>query len=332
VSDTEGSKSEGLANAARQRHATLMLVLVTLVWGVSFTWLKEWQVSAGECPGGGLLSSLTLIGIRMTVAFVLVAICLPRLTFGSTLREHAAGAIVGLTFFAGHLPQVWGLATTSPAFSALFTSLASAWVPLVAWAYFGQRPAVWTLLGFALAITGTLVISGIGSVSSFEGSSLKTGDWLTLIASVAFAVQVLVLDRLGRLARPGHITAGFFAGPGLFSLALAAAVAALGPGTDAWWSWLAGSLRDPKVQMNIVQLTLLPTALGFHLMNVYQPRLGASRAALIYLLEPVFASVYSVWQGHDRVTAALLLGGCLILTGNALAEAPNWLPRRAQKA
>ena len=183
---------------------------------------------------------------------------------------------------------------------------------------------------FGAAIAGTLVIAGvIPGGTSLDGSGLKFGDWLTLLGSVAFTGQILVLDRLGRFARPGHLTAGFFAGPGLLSLALATAVAAAGPGVGEWWQWTAGTLHDPKVQWNIVRLTLLPTVLGFHWMNLYQPRVTASRAALIYLLEPVFAAMYSVWQGHDQITISLLTGGVLILAGNAVIELPNWLPRRA---
>jgi drug/metabolite transporter (DMT)-like permease len=328
----EPSASAAVSGSPRERQATLMLLAVTLVWGLSFSWLKDWQVSAGECPGGGLLASLTLIGIRMTAAFGIVAVCLPWLVVRPTIREHAAGVLVGMVFFAGHVPQVWGLGTTTPALSALFTSLASAWVPLVAWAFLGQRLAGWTMAGFALAVAGTMVIAGVGFGGTVvEGSGLKFGDWLTLLASLAFAGQVLILDRLGRYARPGHLTAGFFAGPGLLSLALAVCVAATGAGVTEWWDWTAGTLRDPAVQQNIIQLTILPTVLGFHWMNLYQPRVTASRAALIYLLEPVFAAVYSIWNGHDVVTPSLLLGGGLILTGNALAEGPNWLPRRAQR-
>jgi drug/metabolite transporter (DMT)-like permease len=319
---------------ADQEFATLMLLAVTFVWGLSFSWLKNWQVAAGECPGsgvvGGLLASLTLIGIRMTLAFAILTLFLPRFTFRPTLREHAAGALVGLTLFIGHVPQVWGLGSTTPALSALFTSLASAWVPLAAWVFLRERPTLATFPGFVLAITGTLVIAGIGAKGlNTDGSGLKFGDWLTLAASVAFTVEILVLDRVGRSVRPGHLTAGFFAASGVASFLLAITVAATGPGVGAWWQWTSGTIRDPNVQANIARLTLLPTVFGFHFMNVYQPRVSASRAALIYLFEPVFAAMYSIWLGHDRFTTSLLLGGALILTGNAVLELPNWLPRRA---
>ncbi len=328
---TEGSAGAGgEASVSVQRHATLMLLLVTLVWGLSFSWLKDWQLAAGRCPAGELAASLTLIGLRMTLAFFVVAAFLPRQTFGATPREHVAGAVVGLVFFAGHLLQVWGLETTTPALSALFTSLASAWVPLVAWFWFGQRPTPATLPGFALAVAGTLAIANLGSVgANLGGSGLHFGDWLTLLGSLAFTGQIVVLDRLGRHARPGSLTAAFFAVPGLLSLALAAAVAASGPGLSVWWGWVAGTLRDPVVLVAVLKLTVFPTVLGFHWMNLYQPRVSASRAALIYLLEPVFAAAYSVYRGRDEVTTALVLGGLLILAGNAVIELPNWLPRRA---
>jgi drug/metabolite transporter (DMT)-like permease len=51
----------------------------------------------------------------------------------------------------------------------------------------------------------------------------------------------------------------------------------------------------------------------------------ASRAALIYLLEPVFAAVLSIVIGHDSVTGRLVLGGAIIICGNALVELPLWI-------
>jgi drug/metabolite transporter (DMT)-like permease len=58
-------------------------------------------------------------------------------------------------------------------------------------------------------------------------------------------------------------------------------------------------------------------------MNAYQPKVPASRAALIYLLESVFSSLISVATGFDEPTWPLFLGGGLILLGNLLVEIPN---------
>src|SRR5207248_5705055 len=93
----------------------------------------------------------------------------------------------------------------------------------------------------------------------------------------------------------------------------------------AWLVWLVQMLRQPAVLRDVLLLTLLSTILATHLMSAYQPRVTASRAALIYLLEPVFAAALSIVLGHDSVTGRLLLGGALILSGNALVELPLWL-------
>ena len=51
----------------------------------------------------------------------------------------------------------------------------------------------------------------------------------------------------------------------------------------------------------------------------------ASRAALIYLLEPVFTAIVSVVAGYDPLSIPLLVGGALILLGNLLVELPRLL-------
>src|SRR3954452_13941274 len=98
--------------------------------------MKELQDATQDCPGGPLLSGLTLIGVRMALALALLTLFQPRLTFGATWREHGVGAAVGLVFALGFVPQVWGLGSINPALSAFFTSLASVWVPLIAFAVF----------------------------------------------------------------------------------------------------------------------------------------------------------------------------------------------------
>jgi drug/metabolite transporter (DMT)-like permease len=304
--------------------ASAILVGVTLLWGMSFPWTKNWQSAASGCPGGALLASLTLIGLRMPLALLLLGLCQPRLFTGAARREHLAGALIGVVFFVGFALQTWGLAWASPALSAFFTSLASAWVPLVAWVCLGVSSPRRTLLGLGVGLIGTAVL--------VEGGwNLGFGEALTLAASVIFAGQVLLLDRLGRRYNPAHFSAGFLGVTGLLGAGGTLLLAGLGPGVPAWAGWTAGMLREPPVLSSLVCLAVLPTALAFHLMNTYQPRVSASRAALIYLLEPVFTSIFSVWWGHDRITAPLLLGGGLILAGNLLVELPRRLYASLQK-
>jgi drug/metabolite transporter (DMT)-like permease len=315
--------SEPQAESTATARATWMLVLTTLVWGMSFPWTKSWQLSAVDCPGGELIASFTLIGVRLSAALFLLGLWQPRLLLAPSRREHAAGAIIGAVFFLGFSLQVWGLAHTTPALSAFFTSLSSAWVPLIGWIALRLNVSRLTLAGLLVALAGTAVL--------VEGGwKIGLGEQLTFLAALAFSVQILLIDRLGKRVRSSHITAAFMGTAGLLALVGATGMAVCGPGLSAWLGWLLHLLRQPAVLANLICLILLPTVLGFYWMNSYQPLVSANRAALIYLLEPVFASILSVGWGYEPMTAHLLLGGFLILAGNLLVELPGWLrqPRK----
>ncbi len=311
------------APAERSPRPTLMLVLTTFVWGLSFPWMKSWQLSAASCPGGELLASFTLIAVRMPLALLLLALWRPRLFTAATRHEHIAGALLGSVFFLGFALQVWGLAYTTPALSAFFTSLASAWVPLLGWVCLRLRATRLTLLGLIVALGGTAIL--------VEGGwKVGVGEQLTFLAALVFAVQILLLDHLARHVRSAHLTLSFLTVSGLLGCACALAAAASGPGVAAWLDWLGDLLRQPAVLANLACVALLPT-LSFHWMNTYQPQVPANRAALIYLLEPVFAVVVSVGWDYEPMTLHLLLGGVLILAGNLLVELPGWLRAPARR-
>ena len=311
-------KAPEIADGPRDRtaQATAMLVLVTLLWGLSFAWMKNWQEAAQGAPGGPLLASLTLIALRMPLALLVLAAWRPRLLTAPTRREHAVGALIGVTFTAGFVLQVWGLNWTTPALSAFVTSLGSAWAPMLAWLCFGIRVARWTVLGLVVAVGGTVVLG----LDPGVGWGLGPGEALTVVASLLFGVQIVLLDRLGKTVRAPHLSVAFFGVSGVLALGLAVGRAASGPGVGEWAQGTLDLLARPRPLLAMGLLILLPTVLSFYWMNTYQPHVSTGRAALIYLLEPVFAACFSIPFGLDALTWRLALGGALILAGNVLVE------------
>jgi drug/metabolite transporter (DMT)-like permease len=311
------------AAPARQSEpfAAAMLVVACLCWAAFFSLCKNWQEAARACPGGELVASLTLLGVRTVIALAAFAVLKPRLFLKPSRRVIAVGLLLGTFNCLGNIFQVWGLASTSPALSGFFTSLASLWVPIFAFLWLRQPLTRATGAGMALGVTG-LAILGINPDQSW---GMGFGDGLTVLSSFAFALFILSLDRLGRSVNSSHLTLVLIAVTGLPTLFLAVGLAAWQGNLVAWLIWLMEILRQPAVVRDVLLLTLLSTMLATHLMSTYQPRVPASRAALIYLLEPVFAAALSIVVGHDSVTGRLLLGGALILSGNALVEIPLWL-------
>jgi drug/metabolite transporter (DMT)-like permease len=290
-------------------RASWMLVAVTLAW-----------MTASEGRAHPLVAGLTLIGLRMPLALVALAAWQPRAVFGVNRAEFAAGFVLGSLFFVAFALQTWGLAFTTPSLSAFFTSVCSAWVPLLCWVAFRERPRWLTLAGLGVGLLGCAVL--------VEGWTLRFGNWLTLGSSVFFAVEMLYLDRVGRRLDPAKLSAGFIIATGTLGMGGAVTVAAPTIGVGEWANWVGTMLAVPKLAWGLVALATLSTAVAFHWMNSYQPRVPASRAALIYLLEAVFAAGFSVMLGIEPLTGSLVLGGALIIVGNILVEVPGWMRGR----
>jgi drug/metabolite transporter (DMT)-like permease len=305
--------------------ATGMLVLVTLLWGLSFSLMKNWHIAAASCPGGPVVSGLTMVALRMFLALGVLAVFLPRLFSAPSRREFSIGFLLGAINSIGFAFQVIGLAWTSPALSAFVTSLASAWVPLLMLVLFGVSVHRLTLIGLILGIGGAAVL-GIRTGPE-DGASAITFGWgeiLTFLSTWFFALVIVLLDRFGRGVESAHFTVAFLTGTGLPALVIVLIMTAARSETSPWLGWTSKMLSSPLIRRDLGLLTVLCTVLTFHWFNVYQPRVAASRAALIYLLEPVFASIFSLLWGHDMLGLYLIVGGSLILAGNALVEVPAW--------
>jgi drug/metabolite transporter (DMT)-like permease len=309
-----------------ESFAALMLVVACLCWALSFSLTKNWHNAARGCPGGALVGGLTLMALRSGLGLLLLAAVQPHLFRRPSRREHRIGLLLGLVNWTGFAMQVYALASITPALSGFFTSLASAWIPVLAFVCFRLPVSRPTLIGLGLGITGVAVLSfDFGDLfSDGESPALKAGDALSLAASVIFAVTVLLLDRLGRTVKSSHLTVSFIAITGLASLLLVLGLVAAGPGPGAWLSWLLAMLREPAVVLDVVLLTLFPTVLATYCLTTFQPRVSAGRAALIYLLEPPLAAIVSLVLGHDSLTARLVVGGALIVGGNLLVEMRVW--------
>jgi len=302
------------------KNASGMLLLVTMLWGLSFPLMKNWHLASENCPGGPVVASLTMTVLRMTLALLVLAVFVPKLFVTPTSREFRIGFFLGVINSVGFIFQVTGLAWTSPALSAFVTSLASAWVPLLMFALFHVAVHRLTMAGLVIGISGAAVLG----IDTGETLVFGWGELLTFISTWSFALVIVLLDRLGQAVNPAHFTVAFLAGTGLPAFFITGIITLTRSESTAWINWTGTMFQNPLILRDLILLTVLCTVLPFHWFNVYQPQVAASRAALIYLLEPLFALLFSIWWGHDTLNLKLLMGGSLILAGNMLVEAPGW--------
>jgi drug/metabolite transporter (DMT)-like permease len=293
-------------------RAYLLMTFVVAVWGFTFVLIKG--ALADSTPAAFNL-------IRMTLAFVLLAIAYHR--YWHTLRrtQILSGAVVGLCLAAGYQFQTIGLVRTTPSKSAFITGLVVVLVPLFSIAPSlrppGARAPRWNaFLGAALAFIGILLLTApptAGSSSNIAAllpdlSSINTGDILTLGCSIGFAFHCIAL---------GHASPRIPFQP----------LAILQVGFCALFMAVSLPLIEhPHVHLTarlitaLVTAAALATAAAFSIQSWAQSILPSTHTALILTLEPVFAWITSYLITGERLGLVPAAGAALILIGIALTE------------
>ena len=280
--------------ATDTRRADAVLVGITAFWGITFVLVKDAVV---------LADPFSFLALRFLLGAVVLTLVFWRgLRGGALLR---AGVGLGLLLFVGFAAQTSGLQFTTPSRSAFLTGLSVLLVPFLSIAVHRRRPAPASLAGVALAVCGLWSLAGGTSLGVTSG--LTRGDQLTLLCALAFALQMTLLERLARLYPSGPLVA-----VQLWTVAALALLTALALGPriqPGWGLWRA-----------VVLTGVGGSALALVLQAWAQARTTAVRAALVYALEPVFATAYSVALGRERLGPRELLGGGLILAGVLVSE------------
>lgn len=304
---------------AQTKRAVLAILLVTVLWGWTFVWMKS-AVQAGERELGaqGLVAT---VGLFMTLRFAASALVLGAI--GAVRRRVDAGAwrgglVIGALLLGGFLLQMFGLAGVSAPVSAFLTSLYVVFTALLTSARTRRPLGAWLAAGTLLATLGAGFISGPPQLT------FGRAEWLTVGCAFVFAVHILATDALTKRHDPLAVTLTSFVWVALGS----AVTLALGVGhveSERLGALLAA--RDFAVPLAFS--TLLATAFALSLMNLYQRELDPVRAAILYALEPVWAALVSIGLGTAVPDRWLWLGGGALLAGNLLAElGPQWGRKR----
>ena len=284
--------------AGARRRADLALVVAAFFFGTTFVVVQDAVEDADPVP-------------FLAVRFLIGGLVLALLGRGrpSTRHEMRHGVAAGLLLFAGYVTQTVVLQYTSPSTSAFITYLLVVFVPLISFAVLGRRPHPLTLVGLALAVAGLVLLTGGADVA------FGRGEVLTLGCAVAFAAHIVLLGETAGRHDPVRLTCIQVTFVGLACLAVSLAT---------------GGLRMPWAAVGAAAFTgVFATALAFFAMVWAQRVVSPSRAALILLLEPVFAALLA-WAGGDGLSGGAVAGGTLILAAVVVAEVvPPWLGSRS---
>lgn len=271
----------------------LVLIFITIVWGGTFLVVHRAMAHSGP---------FFFVGLRFATASLLLAFFFRRYLRHITWLEIKAGALIGVAIAGGYGLQTWGMQTISSSQSAFLTALYVPVVPLLQWLFLRRPPGLMAWLGILLAFTGLVLVAG-----PQDGSlTLNAGEIATLLSTLAIAAEIILISRYAGQVDVRRVT--------LVQLLVASACAFVlmlpnGESLPTLSAPLLFSALGLGAASALIQVT----------MNWAQRSVSPTRATVIYAGEPVWAGVVGRIAG-ERLSAAALLGGALIVCGVIVSE------------
>jgi drug/metabolite transporter (DMT)-like permease len=279
------------------------LLFNTLVWGLSFVLIKDALGHTGP---------IAFISVRFVVALLPLG-ALAGLRGYSRVALRAAmvpGAVAGLALFGGYLFQTLGLRDTTAANGGFITGLSVVLVPGVAWRLLGEPLRLRTLVALLPSVGGLALLS-FGRSSGRDSGAHLGGDLLVLACAFCFALQIALVARFAtRLSGRTEGSARFE--PLLVTFWQIATVAA---GALLLLPFSGEGRGNPDGWLAAAVLGLVGTAGAYLLQALAQRHISASRTALMYTAEPLFAALFAVALAGERLGPSVVIGGAAIVAG-----------------
>ncbi|HEY4416219.1 MAG TPA: DMT family transporter [Verrucomicrobiae bacterium] len=319
----------------KRAKAIRILLFCTTLWGLSFPVMKALELTQQKLLPGADSWFLTSLGVmyRFGIAGLILSVIFFSQLKTISRRELEQGILIGLFGGGGILFQMDGVGYTAASTCAFLTQGYCVFIPL--WVALAHRrlPSIKTFVSVMLVITGAAVLARM----NLHELKLGRGELETLIASFLFTGQILCLEHPRYAAnRAGSFSTIMFLVMALMCVPL---VCATTPDAAACWRAYASL---PAVGFLAI-LIIFCTLIAYTMMNYWQKFVTATEAGLIYCIEPVFASVLSLFlpalfsrvigieYANEQFTLRLLIGGGLILAANLLLQS-KWLERKRDQS
>lgn len=291
----------------QQLKGSIQLLIGTIIWGTAFV---------AQSVGMDYIGPFTFQAVRscIAVAALVVVIWLMERgkqdgkTFAARWMEPGlwkTGFFCGIALFIASAFQQVGLVYTDPGKAGFITAMYIVLVPVLG-LFLGQKA------GLNIWISVVLAVAGLYLLSAFGVSSVNIGDVLLMGCACGFAVQIVLVDRLGKTLDGLRLNLVQFL-------------------TSTVFSCISMFLFEEPVwqQITVCAVPLLYTgvmssAVAFSLQILAQQKLDPAPASLIMSMESVFAVLAGWLLLHQVLSANELLGCGLVFAGVLLSQ---WEPK-----
>jgi len=277
---------------AKSMRGALFLLAVTLFWSTTFSFTKEVLTS---------ISPIEYIGVRFFLAAL--PLCIYNAIKGFKRNSLGPGVVLGVTFFMAIWLQSLGIEHTTASNAAFVTGLNVIIVCVAEAIIYRRRPSYLLLLAIIFSVMGLYLMS------SFEVLTMGKGDLLVLLSSFFWAAQILLIDQFSKNYDGLSLSFLQILVVGIIGLALALA-------QTKFVNIVSSTFQ---VLPQILYLAFVCSTLALTLQIIGQKYATPTLAALIFLLEPVFAAVFARIILAEVISLNQIIGAILLLISTVLA-------------
>lgn len=288
----------------RKFISEILLVIVTIIWGLAFVW---------QSIASKVLGPLTVVGMRSFIAVIflfLVVLIFPFLYKSqepkfSKVRGHKLpimlSVLCGVSLFLAMYIQQIGLGYTTAGKAGFITVLYICIVPLIG-ILLGHRINKFFLIGLVLAVVGLYLLSIKGDFT------LEYGDFLVLISAFLFAVHILVIDYSAIRVNSMYLSIGQLVVVSVLSLGIAA--------------FKEGFVLSNilSVLPELIALGVLSSGVAYTLQIIAQRDIPAHTASIIMSLESVVAAIGGVLILGEILSIREVWGMVIVLVGILISQ------------
>lgn len=285
---------------SKQLKGSLSILLATVIWGSTFV---------AQSVGVDHVGPFTFLSLRcfLAVAMLLLVLFLRnRKDFIKILtdpRLWKAGIPCGVALFAATALQQIGLIYTTAGKGGFITTMYIIMVPILG-LFLKQKPPKMVGISVVIAAVGLYLISGAGF------TAINIGDVLMLLCAVAFAVQILIMDRVA-----GELNSMALNMSQALVCALISGICALAFDNTTWQGIL--DCWFPLCWAGIMSM-----GIAYTLQIVGQKSIEPTTASLLMSFESVFAAISGALLLGEKFTLTEGIGCALVFGAIMLTQIP----------
>ena len=260
------------------------LLTVSAAWGFSFIVMKD--AIQRQSVNNFLFT-------RFTLAVIVMILIRPKVIelFNKDLLQR--GGLAGIFLGLGYIAQTLGLERTGAAITGFVTGLYVVLTPVIASVVLKEKITKFTWYCIAVATLGLGLLS-------IRGFSVGIGEMFVLASAFLFAAHIIALSKWSSGRDVYAMT--------VIQLSMCAILAGFASAIEGY------SLPpDTGVWGVVIFTAVFATAIAFIVQTWSQAHMSATKVAVILTMEVVFAAVFAMVLGGERLTIQTAIGGVLVV-------------------